>query len=157
MKAKSTLRSFLLGCSSLLVASSLPAAPLYWDGTTTGADADGGDGTWIDDSGTTTNWDDVATGGANTSWTNANTDTAVFGGAFGAVTIDAGGVTVGGLQFDTAGYTLSGGVLTFGAAGSITANENATISSALAGSAAIEKAGTASLTLSGVNTSFTGP
>ncbi|HSP43154.1 MAG TPA: hypothetical protein VLO11_09800, partial [Luteolibacter sp.] len=30
-----------------------PAATLYWDGTDTGPDADGGAGTWIDDGGTT--------------------------------------------------------------------------------------------------------
>lgn len=155
MKSKSALLAFLFGCGSLLAASSLHAASLYWDGTSTGDDANGGDGTW--DNLTTSNWDDADTFGADLQWNNANNDTAVFGGAVGAVTIATGGVTVGGLQFDTAGYAIGGDVLTFGAAGSITVNANATISSALAGSVAIEKSGTASLTLSGVNTSFTGP
>ncbi|MDT8390942.1 MAG: autotransporter-associated beta strand repeat-containing protein [Lentisphaeria bacterium] len=115
--------------------------------TTNGA-SDGGDGTWDT---TTTNWDGAA-------WDNANNDIATFGGTAGTVTLGES-ITVGGLQFDTAGYLIQdnggGETLTFGTVGNITANQNAEISATLAGSAAITKTGSGALTLSGDNT-FTG-
>ena len=107
-----------------LVACSLSAATgatLYWDGNDTNANANGGSGNWLDDAGTTTNWDTLQFGGANSSWTNSNLDTAVFGGTAGTVTIGAGGVTVGGLRFDANNYILdaSSNALTFGAANNL--------------------------------------
>ncbi len=127
------------------------AANLFWDGTDSTAEADGGLGTW--DS-STTNWSTAATAGSATAWTNANNDTAVFGGTAGTVTLGTG-ITVGGLQFDTAGYTVSGAsTLTFGAAGNIAANADATISSVITAAAGtqITKTGSGTLTLSGANT-----
>jgi autotransporter-associated beta strand protein len=83
-----------------LSAGPVLAVPLYWDGTTTSVDADGGNGTW--DNGTTANWDTAATGGSDSVWTNGN-NTAVFGGAAGTVTL-GNDITVGSLQMDTSGY-----------------------------------------------------
>lgn len=56
---------------------------------------------------TATNWDAAAT------WTNGNT--AIFGGTGEAIALGTG-ITVNGLTFDSAGYSISGGALTLGAA-----------------------------------------
>ena len=132
--------------------AALPAqAALFWDGTTSTGDADGGNGTW--DNGTSSNWDTLATGGADSVWTNANNDTAVFGGLSGTVTLGAP-ITVGGLQFDTAGYLVQSNTLTFGVSGNIVTNADATINSALGASSGvtITKTGSGILTLGGNNT-----
>ena len=126
------------------------AATLYWDGTTTSADADGGDGTWNT---ALTNWDTAATGGADSVWTNANNDTAVFGGTAGTVSLGAG-IQVGGLQFDTAGYLVQTNTLTFGTSGDIVTNADATINSTIGATTGltITKTGSGTLTLGGNNT-----
>ncbi len=95
-----------------LIASS-EAANLYWDGNDTTANADGGAGTWNTSA---TNWDTAVFGGANAAWSNATPDFAIFGGASGAVTLGEN-ITVSGLRFDTAGYTITNGAntLSFGA------------------------------------------
>jgi len=144
-----------LAATLAIQAGPASAATLYWDGGTTGILTNGDGisqgtaGTWNT---TTLNWDQGADL-AHVAWVNAGNDTAVFGGTGGTVALTT--VTVGGLTFDVAGYTISGSTMTFGAAGSITTNADATISSIIAGSAAINKAGAGALTLSGVNT-FTG-
>jgi autotransporter-associated beta strand protein len=129
------------------------AVTLYWDGGTTDIDGNGdgasqgGIGTWDT---TIKNWD--AGVAPHVAWVNANNDTAVFGGGTaGAVTLGVG-VQVGGLQFDTAGYVVAGNTLTFGAAGSVVTNADATISSVLAGNVLITKAGTGKLTLQTAST-----
>ncbi|MEY3896794.1 MAG: hypothetical protein RLZZ214_2314, partial [Verrucomicrobiota bacterium] len=126
------------------------AAPLFWDGTTSTADADGGIGTWNT---ALTNWDTLATAGVDSLWTNANNDTAVFGGAAGTVSLGTG-IQVGGLQFDTAGYLVQSNTLTFGVSGNIVTNADATINSALAATSGltITKTGSGILTLGGNNT-----
>lgn len=114
MKPKSALRYFLfLAGSSLLAVFSASAATLYWDGADTTANADGGAGTWNTSTG---NWDDAAAAGANATWSNANPDSAVFGGIAGPVTLGAG-ITTSGLLFNTMGYTIdaSSQALGFGA------------------------------------------
>ena len=93
------------------------------------------DQTWDQASG---NWNTADTNWTGAAWTNGNT--AIFGGTAGTVTLGTG-ITVGGLTFDTAGYTVAGNTLTFGIAGNIAANADATISSILAGNA-ITKTGT---------------
>jgi autotransporter-associated beta strand protein len=133
-------------------ASPAQAGTRWWDGGTANISGNGngasggGNGTWNT---ALLNWDAGAS--PHVAWVNANNDTAVFDGTAGTVTVGAG-ITVGGLTFDTANYTTAGDTLTFGVAGSITANANATISSSLAGSAAITKTGAGTLTLSGANT-----
>ena len=126
------------------------AGSLFWDGTTSTADADGGNGTWNT---ALTNWDTLATGGADSVWTNANNDTAVFGGAVGTVSLGTG-IQVGGLQFDTAGYLVQTNTLTFGVSGNIVTNAAATINSTLAAASGltITKTGSGILTLGGNNT-----
>ena len=53
-----------LTSSLALFAAALPAqADYFWDGTDSTPDADGGAGVWDP---TTTNWDTLATGGADT-------------------------------------------------------------------------------------------
>ncbi len=102
----------------------------------------------------TTNW---YNGSANVAWNNANSDVATIGaanGAAGTITL-ATGITVGGLTFNPAGsgnYTIAGNTLTLGGnSAPITTNVNATISSALAGSAVLLKQGNAMLTLTGTS------
>ena len=97
------------------------AANLYWDSNAVAQDnvlssatGTGGAGTWNTTGGYFWNGSDVTS--ALAVWNNANNDTAVFRGTAGTVTLGAG-ITVGGLQFDTPGYTLTTGAntLTFGA------------------------------------------
>ena len=112
------------------------AASQTWDGAT--------NATWNTTTGT--NWAGVA-------WTNGND--AVFG-ATGVGTITNAGVTAHNITFNTAGYTISGGVLSLsGATPTITTAAAATISSVISGPAGLAKAGAATLTLSGAN-NYTG-
>lgn len=133
--------------------SAIPAlaASLFWDGVSSSVDADGGNGTW--DNGVTSNWDTAATGGSDSVWTNANNDTAVFGGTTGTVSLGTG-IQVGGLQFDTAGYLVQMNTLTFGVSGNIVTNADAILNSALAATSGltITKTGSGILTLGGNNT-----
>ena len=138
----------------LILANIVQAADRYWDGVNAGGTgdgaSDGGTAAW---DGSTSNWDQ-GNGVSRVNWTNANNDIAIFGGTAGTVSLGSG-ITVGGLQFDAAAYAVQDNTLTFGVAGSMVANQDATIRSVLAGSVAITKTGTATLTLSGTNT-YTG-
>ena len=53
------------------------AASLYWDGASSGPDADGGLGTWST-AASPANWDSAATAGSDVPWTDGSE--AVFGG-----------------------------------------------------------------------------
>lgn len=159
---------FLVLTLSLVSASSLPAATLFWDGSGSGPDADGGAGTWDL---ATNNWDDSATAGADTAWPAVSTgnDDAVFGGAAGIVTIDTGGVAANDLTFNTAGYTITGGGLTLDSvdpdgpdpltapAPVITSGAAATIESKLTGTHGLTKSGNGTLLLTGDNSGLGGP
>ena len=157
MKPNSFFRYFLsISSSALLCISSSHAADVTWDVTpgTVGVgngSLTGGSGVWNTSSG---NW--TTNGGVNNrAWVNANNDTAIFGGTVGTGTVTLGtGVTAGRLVFSTPNYSITGGTLTLGTAGNITANVNANIRSVLAGSA-ITKTGSGTLTLFG-NNSYTG-
>ncbi len=91
------------------------AANRWWDGGTADILTDGNGlsggtaGNWNE---TLLNWDAGAV--PHVAWVNSNNDTAIFGGTAGTVTLTAP-VTVGGLQFSTTAYTLTGDTLTFGA------------------------------------------
>ncbi len=155
MKPTAILRHFLsIASGALLCISCAHAADVTWDITpgTVGignGSVTGGSGAWNTSTG---NW--TTNGGVNNlAWVNAHNDTAIFSGTPGTITLGTG-ITVGGLIFNTPDYNVAGSTLTFGTAGTITANENATISSVLAGSA-ISKTGTGTLVLSG-NNSYTG-
>ncbi len=129
------------------------AADLYFDtnGNTAGI---GGTGSWDT---TSTNWNPLL-GGTGTVTTITSASKAIFGDTAGTVTVDAGGVTAsGGLQFDTGGYTVTGGTLTLGNPGITTAHATGTttISSVVAGAVGLQKLGVGTLELSGENI-FTG-
>ena len=136
----------LAAFSLTVTAISALAAPLFWDGTDTTANADGGSGIWDL---TTTNWDTLASGGSNIDWTNfGNTDIANFGGTGGTVTLGANmgasgaypnaiNVTAGNYIIDQAGFDLSfrGSGITVSAGatlditnGTITLQNNGTLS-----------------------------
>ncbi|HEY1051827.1 MAG TPA: hypothetical protein VGE39_18780, partial [Prosthecobacter sp.] len=94
-------------------------ATLYWDSdtaaagnnATTGAGL-GGAGSW--DTAALQWWNPIIPG-VDVAWNNLSMDTAVFAGTAGAVTLGEA-ISVGGLTFNTTGYTLTGNTLTLGAA-----------------------------------------
>ena len=136
MKPQSSLRSLLVAAgSSLLALSSSHAATLYWDGTSTTANADGGTGNW--DNNNLTNWDTLALVGANSVWLNSTPDLAVFGGTAGTVSLTSA-ITAGGITFNTTGYTIQSNTLTFDGNTTVALNNiaAATINSAIGTSAA---------------------
>jgi fibronectin-binding autotransporter adhesin len=105
--------------AAVLAASIAHAAPLYWDGATPAGAPGGGAGNWDHSlSGNTANWDTSLSGG-DLAWVNADLATAVFGGTAGTVTLNED-ISVGGLTFNTTGYTITGvtnsRTLTFGGA-----------------------------------------
>ncbi len=125
-----------------LFATSAHGQALYWDGNTSTANADGGNGTW--DNLTTSNWDNRPFGGADTQWDNS-LNSAFFGGVpgsgnAGTVSLAAGGITTGGITFNITGYTIQNNTLTFGGTNNtVTLNNSvtaATISSSIGTSAA---------------------
>ncbi|MBZ9850374.1 autotransporter-associated beta strand repeat-containing protein [Mesorhizobium sp. CA14] len=137
-----------------LAANPTAAADLYWDADGSGVQL-GGTGTWNTAAPALWNTTGNATAGPFVIWSNATPDNALFAGTAGTVTLGAP-ITAGSLTFNVSGYTIAGGTLTLGGATStITATGNATISSIIAGSAGLNKAGGGTLSLTGVNT-FTG-
>ena len=125
----------------------LHAQSLHWDGTDTNANANGGNGTWQDGA---SNWDSAATAGANTPWSSAIPNDAVFGGVAGTVTIAPAGVTAHNLTFNLPNYTIGGGVLTLaGATPTLSNGGTATITSVIAGTNGLTKRGAGVATLSG--------
>ena len=109
---------FALTVSAMLsIFSQSFAATLYWDGTSTTVNADGGVGNWNN---SLTNWDTLAAGGADTAWTAG--DTAVFtNAALASIVTLTDNITVGGLTFNSrnnlsgSSYTLNtnGNTLSF--------------------------------------------
>jgi len=137
-----TLISMALATMPFMFAS----AQLYWDGTSTTGDADGGDGTWDT---TALNWDDAATAGTDVSWTAA--ESAIFGGTAGIIDLGAS-VDVTGLTFNTSGYVIrengSTNTITFSSAGDFNvAGTTATVAAAIAGTNKITKTGAGELQL----------
>lgn len=149
-------RTSLLTSAFMSAASLAQAANYQWDpnGNASGL---GGTGTWDT---TSLFWDLIGTAPddgteATAAYTFTNVDKAIFGVTAGTVTLGTG-VTLNSIQIDTAGYVITGNTITLsGTTPTITANANASISSALAGSAGLVKTGTGNLTISGNNT-FTG-
>lgn len=139
----------IFASSFIFFASIFPVqAEIFWDGTSTTGAADGGSGVWDNVS---LNWSDAATGGAAVAWTDF--ETAVFGGAAGTVTIDAAGVLAFDVNFETTGYTITGGALGVGG-GMVTTptGVDATISAPITGAGGLKKSGGGTLVLAGNNT-----
>jgi fibronectin-binding autotransporter adhesin len=135
----------LTGAAILSLFTQVHADTLYWDGTSSTANADGGNGTW--DNLTTSNWDTLPFGGADSQWNNILFDTAFFGGVPGSginsiptVSLAAGGITTGGITFNIAKYVIQNNTLTFGGTkNTVTLNNSVTtaaINSAIGTSAA---------------------
>ncbi len=146
-----TLRAAML----VMAAVSLSADTYTWSTNTTGAAMDG-PGVWDT---ATANW--VGAGDGHTAWNNAGGDTAAFGagGTAGTVTVDAGGITLGGLIFNagvSGAYTLAGGPLTLVNAPLFAVNADAAISAPMGGTTSLRKTGAGTLTLSGGTHSYTG-
>ena len=125
------------------------AADRWWDGTNTGGTGDGasagGTATWDL---STLNWDQ---GGvlSRVAWSNANNDSANFGGTAGTVTLGTG-ITANGLIFTSSNYALSSSTLTLGGTAPRLFNSGTvTINSALAGTAGLAKSGNGTLTIRG--------
>jgi autotransporter-associated beta strand protein len=130
---------------------------LYWDPQQSRGSNLGGPGTWA--GGGSALWYSPTTN-SDVAWNSANGDTAVFQGTAGTVTVDSAGVSAGGIEFDTSGYSLAGAAITLTSnnnsgslAGEIRGNSAAdAIAAPLAGSVGATKTGTGTLTLTGANT-----
>ena len=143
--------ALFIAAAGLCLSPAAPhAATLTWDADPSDATATDGSGTW--DSASTNWWN----GAANTNWSSATPDLAVFGaaGGTGVVTL-VESLAVGGLTFN-AGYRLEGGALALSGVCTAAANSDAAIVSPMTGAASFVKSGPATLALSGANT-FTGP
>jgi fibronectin-binding autotransporter adhesin len=135
---------------SVSFAGSAFAQSVSWDATSGNSAIDGGSGNW---DAATQNWTTDA-GATNEVWTDGAD--AVFGGNAGSVTL-VGTQSAASLTFDTDGYDISGGTLSYSNGGSgITVHSGtATIASDISASAGLVKSGSGTLVLSGANT-FTG-
>ncbi len=137
--------------------SALPGTPqpfngainkqLRWDTDPLTSGAQGGAGTW------NTAGNGFWNGAANVAWDNARNDVAIFGASAATVTVDA--VTASALRFETAGYTLAGGAIALTGSARITADQNASITSAIVSTGGLTKTGPATLAISGPST-YTG-
>ncbi|MCU0780819.1 MAG: autotransporter-associated beta strand repeat-containing protein, partial [Akkermansiaceae bacterium] len=132
MKTINPFRALLGG--AVIGALGIPAAQagnLYWsaNGSTLG-----GGGSW--DTGSA-NWSISPAGPFSSAWSNAATDTALFAGSAGPVTLNAG-ITVGGLRFHTNGFVIDASThpLSFGAADNtilLAGTANATVTGTVGG------------------------
>lgn len=124
----------------------VPNTELVWQ---TGA-APGGTGIW---NGTNANW---RIGSTPSTWLAGKT--AIFGGTAGTVTVDGSATSIGGMVFNSAGYTLGGsGPLNLSDGGTITSTTgSATIACPLANTPEIILNGGGQVNLTSNNSSFSG-
>ena len=134
------------------------AANLYWDNDTSVAGT-GGSGSWSDDK--SSNWSVSSVGDtAASAGTFSSADIAYFTGTAGTATL-AGPITIGGLVFNGADFTVTGDTLTLAAdsgAPTITVSRLnvATLSSIVAGTSGLTKSGDGVLRLTNGGNSYTG-
>lgn len=132
----------------------------FWDGGTVNGTpnnlVDGGSGTW---NGTLQNWT-TSDGSANYTWL-GGTSTATFKGTAGTVTLGSGyTANLGGMDFQTTNYSITGGTLaltqnatlTVGAANTV----SATVASPITGAFGITKAGAGTLLLTSSANAYSG-
>ena len=106
--------------------------------------------TWSGGSGT---WAAGQQGSFGGIYSNSGTSTVQFGTTGGTVTVDAGGVESGRLEFEVDGYEITGGAVTNNLGDVTVADASAaTISSDLAGTGGLSKLGNGTLILSGTKT-----
>jgi autotransporter-associated beta strand protein len=134
------------------------AANLYWDMDTATAGT-GGTGSWTND--TSSNWSLTAAGDtAAGAGTFGASDVAFFTGAAGTVTL-GGPITIGGLVFSGADFTVTGDTLTLAAASgaptiSVTGGNIATLSSIVTGTSGLTKSGNGVLRLTHASNGYSG-
>ncbi len=153
----------IIGVTSvaLFAGQTVLGATYYWDadGIAAGNNAVlgtalGGTGSWDTSS---LLWYNSATN-TDVAWPNSLSDTAIFSGTAGTVTLAGAGVNAVSLQFLTTGYTLGGAALTLGGTGSnlfVGSAVTASINSVIAGSTGLGVYGLGTLNLTGLN-SYTG-
>jgi hypothetical protein len=151
-----TARKTLVLAAAALTASLLPAragTTLTWDADLVQPGAQGGPGTWADAAGGWFN------GTGNVAWNNANLDSALIAGTAAGTVNLSGTVVAQFVNFNTVGYTLTGGTLTFGTGAGIDsgvhANADVTINSTILTAPGVDgwlKDGPGTLTLGGNNT-----
>ncbi len=137
------------------------AANLYWDSDATAAGNNISNGTGLGGTGT---WDTPSlewfNGTDNVAWSNSALDFAYFTGTAGTVTL-GGPITIGGLVFAGADYTLTGGTLTLAAATgapeiAVTNGNVATLASVIAGTSGLTKTGEGTLRLTQAANTYAG-
>ena len=153
----------MIGVTSvaLFAGQTVLGANYYWDSDGIAAGDNvvlgtslGGAGSWDTSS---LLWYNSATN-SDVAWPNSLSDTAIFTGTAGTVTLAGAGVNAGSLQFLTTGYTLGGAALTLGGTGSnvfVGSSITASINSVIAGSNGLGVYGPGTLNLTGLN-SYTG-
>jgi autotransporter-associated beta strand protein len=166
MKSRSLfLHSLFAAAVATVTISSAFAANVTWDptpGTPTGdGTITGGTGNWRN-LGNEYSWS-INGGVTNIEWNSANNDTAIFGGAAGTVSItQSGGVTAGGLTFNSDGYlvnTTNGRKLILSGSATVTVTNSghkATISLPIDGTSGLTKSGAGTLVLSSGASTYSG-
>jgi fibronectin-binding autotransporter adhesin len=103
--------SFALG----FAATASAGTAYYWDPSASGNSTTGGGGTWDTNTSNLSWWN-----GADTDhlcWPSTTDYDAYFGGSSGEVNLNAGGVTAGGVNLATSGYTIWNGTISLGSGG----------------------------------------
>lgn len=146
---------FLAACATVLSFQPARAVVYTFDPGHTPGTPSGGTGAW-DTEVTNAVW---ATGGIDSVWANVVGDTATFAGTAGTVTLGATVINVDAINFNTTGYTITGGTLNFtGATPTIThtSGVSATLNSMLTGTAGLVVASTGTLTINNAANTLSG-
>ena len=153
MSAKETLR--LAGAIIVVAFLAVEGQPAqadtyYWTTAGSGNPLAAGSGNWDSVSNV---WATDTTGASGGTWPGGN-DADFYASGTSTITVN-GTQSVGNITFDGSGYSLSGGNLALGG-GTITTNQDATISSVIGGSVGLTKAGNGTLTLGTQLNTFNG-
>ena len=148
-KGKFSLGVAVIAFGLALLLAPAAQADLYW--TTTPGSLTPGDGVWDTDS----FWATDGAGNGIGTWVDSSVaDFNADSSPTSTITINSA-VNASGVTFNGAGYTVTGGQLNLVGAGIVTANQDATIFSAIGGSVGLTLNGSGVVTLGGVNT-YTG-